>query len=265
MHAFLNTAIRAARDAGKIIIQNMDQIDRIDIEYKNTNELVSEVDRMAEAAIVDLVKKSYPDHAILAEEGGKSKGRNGQEEVIWIIDPLDGTTNYLHGYPRFCVSIAVQVKGKVEHGVVYDPLLDELFSASRGDGARLNEKRIRVSSSKKLATSLIASGFPVNKFDDMESILALLMEITPKAQGIRRSGASALDLASVAAGRLDGFWEAGLQPWDIAAGSLLIREAGGIVSDFSGENDYLNSGNVIAGTPRVFAEMQKIIQSHLVK
>ena len=264
MHAFLNTAIRAARDAGDIILQNMDDLDRIQIEHKDKNDLVSIVDIRAEEAIIELVNKYYPDHATLGEESGLVKGKDDSTEVVWIIDPLDGTTNYLHGYQQFCVSIAIRVNNRVEHGVVYDPTRDEMFVASRGQGARLNDKRIRVSEVKGLQDALVATGFPIKKFDNLNDILALLGEVIPQCHGVRRGGSAALDLAYVAAGRADAYWEEGLQPWDVSAGALIVREAGGIVSDFEGGSDYWHNGQVIASSPKVYSALQKLVKKHLV-
>jgi len=259
MHPFVNTAIKAARKAGSIMVRHLDQLDQIHIEAKGRNDFVSSVDKLAEEEIIYTIRDIYPDHSILGEETGLS----GDGEVQWIIDPLDGTTNYLHGFPQFCVSIAIKEHGILEHGVIYDPLRNELFVASRGRGARLNDLRIRVSKANTLQQSLIGTGFPFRKDKDVDTYLTCLKEIMQNCQGVRRAGAAALDLAYVACGRLDGFWESDLQAWDTAAGCLLIQEAGGMVSDFNGEADFLESGNVIAGNPRIFIAITKILRKNL--
>ncbi|TPW09688.1 MAG: myo-inositol-1(or 4)-monophosphatase [Halothiobacillaceae bacterium] len=241
MHPTLNIAIKAARKAGNVIIRSMDQLDTLSVTAKGRNDFVSEVDRQAEQEIIKIIRKAFPSHGILAEEGGFHEG----DDYQWIIDPLDGTTNFLHGFPQFAVSIALQHKGRLEHAVVYDPLRQEIFSASRGAGAHVNERRIRVSKAKGLEGTLLGTGFPFRHMTHLESYIAILKDLIPQTAGIRRPGSAALDLAYVAAGRLDGFWEYGLQPWDIAAGALLVQEAGGILSDFTGGSDYMKSGNVV--------------------
>src|SRR3990170_3029711 len=222
MHPMLNTAVKAARRAGKVIMRYASQLDRLTVENKGRNDFVSQVDREAEAEIIDVLKRAYPDHAILAEE----TGRQGKSEYLWIIDPLDGTTNYLHGYPQFAVSIGLHQQGRATQAVVFDPLKNELFTASRGGGAQLNDRRMRVS-------------------------------------GVRRAGSASLDLAHVACGRLDGFWEFGLSPWDMAAGSLLIEEAGGLVGDFCGGQNFIDTGHVIGGSPKIYTELLGLIQPHV--
>lgn len=259
MHPMLNTAVKAARRAGAIITRASTNLDILTIRDKDHNELVSEVDRTAERAIVDVIQESYPDHAILAEEGGAQ----GQSEYVWIIDPLDGTTNFLHGFPQYAVSIAVQHKGVLSHAVVYDPMRNELFTASRGKGAFLNDRRLRVAKRTKLQQALLSTGFPYRSFTHLDAYLKMLTEFMRQSAGIRRPGAAALDLAYVAAGRFDGFWEFGLKPWDIAAGVLMITEAGGLVSDFAGEENYLESGNILAASPKIFQQMLQIIQARL--
>ena len=255
MHALLNVAVMAARRAGNSLMRNLVQLDKITVEKKGHNDFVSEADRSAEAAVIETVRKHYPEHAFHAEESGVS----GESDTIWIIDPLDGTTNFLHGFPVFAVSIAVQVKGRVEHAVVYDPSRQELFTASRGTGAQLDGKRIRVSGRTHLEHALIGTGFPFRKSDaGMDTYLKMLGKIVRNTAGVRRPGAAALDLCYVAAGRLDGFWETGLAPWDLAAGGLIIREAGGIVSGLDGSENFLDTGHILAGTPKIYAGLARL-------
>ena len=253
----LNIAVRAARAGGDFISRYIDRVDSLSITEKSRNDFVSEVDKGAEKAIIDVIRKSYPDHSILAEESGNHKGN----EYEWIIDPLDGTTNFLYGFPQFAVSIAVRHKNRITQGVVYNPLSQELFSASRGDGAQLNGRRIRVSPRKSLEGALLGTGIPYreNQMHLMDDYLGMLKALVPGTAGIRRPGSAALDLAYVAAGRYDGFWEMDLNIWDIAAGVLLVEEAGGLVGDLSGGMDYLKTGNIVAANPKVFKGMlQKI-------
>ena len=264
MHPMLNIAIRAARRAGNLISNAMDQVDRLDVTEKATNDFVTQVDRQAEEAIISVLHEAYPQHDILAEESGDTSGKNnGSSDYLWIIDPLDGTTNFLHGFPQFAVSIGLKHKGRMEHAVIYDPTRQELFTASRGAGAVLNDRRLRVSGRKGLNGALLGTGFPFKMQDDLDTYLATFRALFPMTAGIRRPGSAALDLAYVAAGRLDGFWEIGLNPWDMAAGALLIQEAGGLISDFSGGDDYLQTGNVVAGNPKVFKEILQAIRPHL--
>ncbi|NOX77237.1 MAG: inositol-1-monophosphatase [Gammaproteobacteria bacterium] len=263
MHPMITIAVRAARRAGGIIVRSMDQIDRLNITEKAEHDYVSEVDRQAEEAIIQILREAYPHHAMLAEESGLTPGRGGSDEYQWIIDPLDGTTNFLHGFPQFAVSIALKQQGRLEIAVIYDPVRQELFTASRGGGAQLNERRIRVSPRKGLDGALLGTGFPFKQQQHLDSYLATFKALFPNTAGIRRPGSAALDLAYVAAGRLDGFWEIGLSPWDMAAGALLVQEAGGLVSDFSGGNDFLDSGNVVAGNPKVFKSILQTIRPHL--
>lgn len=255
VHPLLTIAIRAAREAGKVIVREMDRVDALDVTTKGLNDYVSEVDRRAERAIIATVRRSYPDHAILGEE----TGADGVDDHVWVIDPLDGTTNYLHGFPVFSVSIAIKYRGKVEHGVVYDPLRNELFTATRGRGAQLNNHRVRVSRRTGLEGALLGTGFPFRDMKDLDAYLAIFRELLTKTAGIRRPGSAALDLAYVACGRLDGFWEYGLKEWDMAAGTLLIQEAGGAVSDFEGGEAYLTTGNVVGGGLRVQAAILEVI------
>ena len=259
MHPMLNIAIRAARAAGSIIMRKVDQLDTLKIESKQRNDFVSEVDRMAEAKIIETLLQAYPDHAILAEESGAS----GNSEYLWIIDPLDGTTNYLHGFPQFAVSIALQKSGKLDQAVIYDPSSQELFTASRGRGAWLDNKRLRVSNRRTLENSLLGTGFPYLAEQNTDHYLNMLRDFIQQTTGIRRAGAAALDLAYVAAGRLDGFWESGLQTWDVAAGSLLIREAGGLVGDFNGGESWFETGDIVAANPKVFHAMLQVMKPHL--
>ncbi len=257
MHPMLNIAVRAARAAGNIIVRNMDRLDRLNIVSKKNNDFVTEVDHKAEAAIIDTIRQSYPDHSFFAEESGHS---NNQSAFQWIIDPLDGTTNFLHGFPQFAVSIALRAKGRLEVAVVYDPVSQELFTAVRGEGAQLNDKKIRVSGMRGLDGALLATGFPYTDQRYLDTYLETLKALMAPAAGIRRPGSAALDLAWTAAGRVDGFWEFNLNTWDIAAGVLLVREAGGIVSDLTGGENYLNNGDIIAAGPKVFPAMLKTIR-----
>jgi len=261
MSPMLNFAVKAARRAGDIIVRASDNIEKIKIQQKSTNDFVSEVDRAAESAIIESIQKVYPDHAFLAEESGVI----GDSEYVWIIDPLDGTTNFLHGFPVYAVSIALAFKGQIQQAVVYDPNRNDLFTATRGGGAYLNEKRIRVSKREKLLDCLIGTGFPFQMGTDIDTYTEMFKALTLKTAGIRRPGAAALDLAYLAAGRIDGFWEMGLKPWDMAAGVLLITEAGGLVGDFSGEQDFLESWRIVAVNPKIFAQMLKVLSPHVKK
>ena len=249
MQPLLNIAVSAARQAGDIIVRHMDQLDRIKITAKNTNEFFCDVDIKAEQAIINAIHKAYPDHGIIAEESGV---QNEDAESVWIIDPLDGTNNYIHGFPFYAVSIALRIKNRIEHAVIYDPLRHECFSASRGRGARLNDRRLRVSKQTQLSAAMLGSGFPVRNESTAQRYLPTFEALFGKCAGIRSTGSVALDLAYVASGRLDGSWGFGLRPWDLAAGSLLIQEAGGLVSDLQGGEEYLRHGDVVAGTPKVF-------------
>lgn len=257
MQPMLNIAVRAARRAGDFIIRKMNRLADLKVEIKSPNDFASEVDYQAEERIIDTLLKAYPDHSILAEECGNIKGNDG---YLWIIDPLDGTTNYLHGFPHFAVSIACQHNGRLQHGVIYDPLKQEIFAASRGDGATLNDRRIRVSHLKSTQRALLSNGFPF-KHDYLHEFQVLFAEFFNTAGDIRRSGSTALDLAYVASARLDGYWGSGLQPWDIAAGALILREAGGLISDYQGDGHYLENGQIVAANPKVLADMLRIIQS----
>ncbi len=257
MHAVLNVAVMAARRAGAVLIRNLVKLEKLAVELKGHNDYVSEADRAAEAAVIDVIRKHYPEHAILAEESGAGGGADS--DTVWIIDPLDGTTNYLHGFPVFAVSVGVQVAGRMAHGVVYDPMRQELFTASRGAGAQLDGRKIRVSGLRDVKRALIGTGFPFRQADfEMEPFLAMLGKVLRQTSGVRRPGAAALDLCYVAAGRLDAFWETGLAPWDLAAGSLIIREAGGIISGLDGSEDFLETGHVLCGTPKIYAGLAKL-------
>ncbi|MDD2884321.1 MAG: inositol monophosphatase family protein [Dechloromonas sp.] len=264
MHPALNIAIKAARRAGQIINRASNDVDLLKVTTKQPNDFVTEVDKAAEAAIIETLQDAYPSYGILAEESGQAAGKaGGDSDYQWIIDPLDGTTNFIHGLPQYAVSIALARGNSIEQAVVFDPNRNELFTASKGGGAFLNERRIRVSRRTKLQDTLIGTGFPYREFDKIDLYLAIFKDIASKTAGQRRPGAASLDLAYVASGRYDAFWEFGLAPWDMAAGALLISEAGGLVSDLRGEGSYLDSGNIIAGTPKVFAPLLKLIESHL--
>jgi myo-inositol-1(or 4)-monophosphatase len=259
VHALLNIAVRAARAAGEIIIRSMNRLESLTVTSKGRNDYVSEVDHAAEAEIIKHIRKHYPNHAFLAEESGRS----GDSEVIWIIDPLDGTTNFLHGFPTFAVSIACQMKGRLEHGVVYDPISQEIFSATRGAGAHLDNRRIRVSKQRGLEGSLIGTGFPYrSNVKYIDSYMAMLRAVMENTAGVRRPGSASLDLAYVAAGRTDAFWEIGLSPWDTAAGTLLIQEAGGRIGTLTG-GEYTQGGNVVAGSPKVYAALLELLAPHV--
>ena len=259
MHPTLNIAVKAARRAGGVINRASRDVEQIKVSAKRDKDFVTEVDKAAEEAILGVLKEAYPDHAILAEESGAS----GDSDYVWIIDPLDGTTNFIHGFPQYAVSIAQTHKGVLQHAVVYDPTRNELFTASKGAGAYLNDRRIRVSKRVKLNEVLIGTGFPFRYFEHVDAYLGIFRDMMHKTAGVRRPGAAALDLAWVAAGRIDGFWELGLSPWDMAAGALLITEAGGLVGDLTGEPNYLDTGNIVGGNPKVFAQLLQIIAPHL--
>ena len=253
----LNIAVRAARNAGAIIVRHSHRVDQLTIASKERNDYVSEVDRQAEDEIIAIIRKAYPDHGILAEESGQhGKG----DEFLWIIDPLDGTTNFLHGFHQFCVSIALQHKGRLDQAVIYDPMRQELFTASRGGGAMLDNRRIRVSKQVGLEGALLGTGFPYKDQQHLDAYLDMFRALIADSAGIRRPGSAALDLAYVAAGRFDGFWEIGLNPWDMAAGILLVREAGGLVGDLAGGHDFMKNGNIVAAAPKLFPAMLREIR-----
>jgi myo-inositol-1(or 4)-monophosphatase len=245
----------AARRGGAVLGRNFNKRDKLTVEVKGHNDFVSSADLAAERAIIEVIHKHYPDHAMLAEESGVQ----GESDHVWIIDPLDGTTNYLHGFPVFAVSIALQVNGRLEHACVYDPMREELFTASRGEGAQLDGRKIRVSGQKDLARALVGTGFPFRQGDkELDPYLAMLRAMIKNTSGVRRPGAAALDLCYVAAGRLDAFWETGLQPWDLAAGTLIIRESGGIISALDGGEKHLDTGHVLAGSPKIYSGLAKL-------
>jgi len=262
MHPMLNTAVKAARSAGKIIVHGSQNLDRLTVTAKRENDFVSEIDQKAEKIIIQTLLDAYPTHAILAEESGAS-GSTGEAEYQWVIDPLDGTTNFLHGFPQYAVSIALAHNGVLSQAVIYDSARNDLYTASRGGGAFLNDRRLRVSKRKQLDDALIGTGFPYRDFTHLDAYMAMLRDMLQKTAGVRRPGSAALDLAYTAAGRLDGFWEIGLSKWDIAAGCLMIQESGGLVSDFSGNENYLESGNIVAGSPRVFNQLLQTLAPHL--
>jgi len=255
----LNIAVRAARRAGEVIVRSLNRLESLTITSKGRNDFVSEVDQAAEQEIIATIRRHYPQHAFLAEESGRS----GDSETLWIVDPLDGTTNFLHGFPVFAVSIACQVRGRLEHAVVYDPMRGELFTASRGSGAHLENRRIRVSKARALEGALIATGFPYRANTRyLDAYLAMFRAVTEQAAGVRRPGAAALDLAYVAAGRVDAFWEIGLSAWDTAAGTLLIQEAGGRIGTLIG-GEYRQEGHIVAGSPKVYAALVETLAPHV--
>ena len=253
MHPMLNIAVKAVRRAGSIINRAARDRTQLEIRAKRANDFVTQVDRAAERAIIDIVRQAYPEHAVLAEESGDLPGRKA--EYRWLIDPLDGTTNFIHGFPQYCVSIAVQHRGATAHGVIYDPSKNELFTASRGSGAFLDDRRMRVAKCALLKDALVGTGFPFKEMSRLDLYFKQLREVMQNSAGVRRAGAAALDLAYVAAGRTDAFWELGLAPWDMAAGALMIQEAGGLVGDLSGDANYLESGDIAAATPKVFPQL----------
>ena len=250
----LNVAVKAARAAGAIINRAALDVEAVRVSVKRTNDFVTEVDHEAEAAIIETLLTAYPGHGILAEESGSEHGAK-DSEFIWIIDPLDGTTNFIHGFPFYCVSIALAVRGKIEQAVVYDPIRNDIYSASKGRGAYVNDRRLRVAKRIRLQECLISTGFPYRPGDRLKPYLNMLGEVMSQCAGVRRPGAAALDLAHVAAGFSDGFFESGLQPWDVAAGSLLITEAGGLIGNYTGESDFLDHGECVAGNPRIYGQL----------
>jgi myo-inositol-1(or 4)-monophosphatase len=252
MHPMLNIAVKAARRAGSLI--NRAALEgALEVRAKNRNDFVTQVDKAAEQAIIDVIRRAYPEHSVLAEESGASAG--ARPEFLWVIDPLDGTTNYIHGFPQYCVSIALEHKGTLTQGVVYDPGKNELFTASRGRGAFLDDRRMRVSRCTQLRDALVGTGFPFKEFGRIDLYMRQMRRLMGDSAGVRRAGAAALDLAYVAAGRLDAFWEMGLSRWDMAAGALLIQEAGGLVSDLEGGAEFLGRGEIVAATPKVLPEL----------
>jgi myo-inositol-1(or 4)-monophosphatase len=262
MHPALNIIIKAARRASQIINRSALDLDHLQVTTKRQSDFVTEVDKAAEAAIIEVLREAYPEYGILAEESGKTAGSAGGSDYQWIIDPLDGTTNFIHGFPQYAISIALACRGQVTQAVVYDTVRNELFTASKGGGAFLNDRRIRVSKCLRLEDALIGTGFPYRVYDHIDAYLAIFKDLARKTAGIRRPGAASLDLAYVACGRFDGFWEFGLSPWDVAGGALLISEAGGLVGDLAGNESYLQTGNLVAGTPKIFAQLLQVIDHH---
>jgi len=260
MQPMLNIAIRAARSAGDFIVRKINKLPDIQIETKGLNDFVTDVDREAEARVIEAILKVYPQHSILGEESGLIKGTD--DDYRWIIDPLDGTTNFLHSLPHYAVSIACEYRGKIEHGVIYDPIKQELFAASRGDGATVNNRRIRVARLNSTQSALLGTGFPSRNPEALDGCLKVFREFFASASDIRCSGSAALDLAYVAAGRLDGYWESGLNSWDIATGALILREAGGLITDFEGNDNSLINGEVIAANPKLLGHMLRSVQKH---
>ncbi|BBL73129.1 inositol monophosphatase family protein [Methylomagnum ishizawai] len=261
MDPMLTIAIRAARAAGDIIVRAMDRVDLLNITPKGRNDFVSDVDRQAEREIINILQRAYPGHGFMGEEGGVQGPAHADH--VWVIDPLDGTTNFLHGFPQFAVSIGLLHKGRIDKGVVYDPIKQELFTAARGAGATLNNRRIRVTKQVGMVGALLGTGIPFKDQSYLDAYLGMLKDLLKDAAGIRRAGSAALDLAYVAAGRLDGFWEIGLKPWDMAAGVLLIQEAGGIVTDLEGGDKHFETGGVLAANPKLHQVMRGLIAPHL--
>ncbi len=255
----VNIAVRAARAGAKALIRMLNQAEALTVVEKERNDFVTAADRAAERAIIDEIRRTCPDHAILSEECGAL----GESEFRWVIDPLDGTKNFIHGIPHFSISIAAQRKRVTEHAVVYDPLREELYTASRGGGAFLNDHRIRVARRASLDGAMLATGFPFRQKDRLDAYLRMFRDLFAHATDVRRAGSAALDLAYVAAGRVDGFWELGLKPWDMAAGALLIREAGGLCTDFGGGDAYLETGNIIADNLKLAGALKRAIGPHL--
>ncbi|MFD2164693.1 inositol-1-monophosphatase [Thalassotalea euphylliae] len=261
MHPMLNIAVRAARSAGNVIARSFEQQDKVEVESKGTNDFVTNVDKEAEQAIIHVIQKAYPTHSIIGEESGVIDGK--ENDYQWIIDPLDGTTNFVKGIPHFAVSIALKVKGKLDQAVIFDPIRGELFTASRGKGAQINGVRIRVKNNKELNGAVLATGFPFKKKQHTEAYLNMFKAMFTKTADMRRAGSAALDLAYVAAGRIDGYFEIGLKPWDTAAGELIVIEAGGLVTDFVGGHNHQKSGNIVAGSTHIIREMLKDIRPFL--
>ena len=258
LHPMLNVAIKAARAAGAIINRAALDVEAVRISQKQINDYVTEVDHASEAIIIETLLTAYPGHGILAEESGSQHGAK-DSEFVWIIDPLDGTTNFIHGFPVYCVSIALAVRGKIEQAVIFDPSRNDLFTSTKGRGAYLNERRIRVSKRTQLKECLVSTGFPFRPGDNFKNYLSMMGDVMQRTAGLRRPGAAALDLAYVAAGYTDGFFETGLNIWDVAAGSLLVTEAGGLVGNFTGESDFLEQKECLAGSPRIYGQLVQIL------
>ena len=257
----LNVAIKAARAAGALINRAALDVEAVRISQKQINDFVTEVDHASEKAVIETLLGAYPGHGILAEESGQEYGAK-DSEFVWIIDPLDGTTNFIHGFPAYCVSIALAVRGKVEQAVVYDPSRNDLFTATKGRGAYMNERRIRVSKRTRLTECLIGTGFPFRPGDDMPTYLNMMSTVMQRSAGVRQSGTAALDLAYTAAGFTDGFFHSGLQIWDVAAGALLVTEAGGLVGNFTGEADFLEERECLAASPRLYAQLVPLLSKY---
>lgn len=258
LHPMLNVAVKAARAAGAIINRASLDLEALRINTKSPNDFVTEVDHAAEGAIIETLLQAYPNHGILAEESGRNHGAR-DSEYVWIIDPLDGTTNFIHGFPVYCVSIALSHRGVVQQAVVYDPTRNDLFYATKGRGAFLNDRRLRVSKRTRMSDALIGTGFPFRRGDNFKRYLKMFEEVMQHCAGLRRPGAAALDLCYVAAGYYDAFFETGLQPWDIAAGSLIVSEAGGLIGNFTGEADFLHQREVVAGNPKIYAQLVQML------
>lgn len=286
MHPYVNIAVKAARLAGSIITRHLEQLDSTKVFEKGYNDFVTIVDKAAEDAIIETIHKAYPNHAILGEEtglhtaasetatGGSANTYDKNNDCVWVVDPLDGTMNYVHGFPQFAVSIGIKQKGQLEHAVIYEPITQDLYTASRGAGAQVNNRRIRASRLSSLENALIGTSFPFqhrqrkleySKDSHWQQHLEILREVQARCSDTRKIGSAALNLAYVAAGRLDGYWEPGLKEWDIAAGALLVKEAGGYITDFEGENNFLASGNIVCGARKVYVELLQIIQSFLMQ
>lgn len=261
LHPMLNTAIKAARAAGAIINRAALDVEAVRISQKQINDYVTEVDQASEAAIIETLLTAYPGHAILAEESGRQHGAK-DSDYLWIIDPLDGTTNFIHGFPYYCVSIALSIRGRTEHAVVYDPTRNDLFTTTRGRGAFMNDRRIRVSKRTRLSECLLGTGFSYRPGDDFSGYMTMMAEVMQHTQGLRRPGAAALDLAYVAAGFTDGFFETGLSIWDVAAGGLLVTEAGGLVGNFTGEANYLEQRECLAAPARIYGQLVGLISKY---
>jgi len=261
MHPMLTIAVRAARKAGNLIAKNYETPDAIEASQKGTNDFVTNVDRDAEHLIIEVIRKSYPQHTILTEERGELIGED--QDVQWVIDPLDGTSNFIKRFPHFSVSIAVRIKGRTEVAVVYDPMRNELFTASRGQGAQLNGYRLRGTHAKDLDSTILATGFPFKHKQHTTTYIKVIGTLFTQCADFRRTGSAALDLAYVAAGSVDGFFEIGLKPSDFAAGELLVRESGGLVTDFIGGHNHFSSGNVVAGNPRVLKAILSTLREEL--
>jgi len=261
LHPMLNIAIKAARAAGAIINRASLDVDRLTVTAKSHNDFVTEVDQAAEHAIISTLLEAYPGHGILAEESGTQHGAK-DSDYVWIIDPLDGTTNFIHGLPMYAVSIALSFRGQIQQAVVYDPSRNDMFYASKGRGAYLNDRRLRVSKRTRMLDCIIGTGFPFRKGDNFQRYLKMFEEVMVACAGVRRPGAASLDLCYVAAGWYDGFFETGLSPWDAAAGALMITEAGGLIGNFTGESDFLYRREVLAGSPKIYGQLVKMLSPY---